>query len=112
MGGTSGIPRLPARLEPGSELSLGHARIERRPEGSLEACDPHGCQKLEVRPTVEVRILPAPASRRLLQVNHVYVEFESPLLAGLLTSLRPPNGGFWGGLKVALTPSTSSLWRL
>jgi hypothetical protein len=74
-------PGLPAKLEPGEELAVGQARLERSSNGVLEACDPYGCSRLNVRPSVEVRVLPAPASRRLLQVTHVYVEFESPIHA-------------------------------
>jgi len=79
MGGVGGIPGLPARLEPGEELVMGQARIERHSNGSLEACDPYDCWRLDARPSVEVMVLPAPASQRLVRVDHVYVEFESLL---------------------------------
>ncbi|MEB2836769.1 MAG: DUF432 domain-containing protein [Desulfurococcales archaeon] len=72
---------LPTTLAPGAEVRVGTASVRRLADGTVEGCDAHGCSRVRVPPSVEARVLPAPASRRLLRVDYVYVEFEEPIHA-------------------------------
>ncbi|MCE4610625.1 MAG: DUF432 domain-containing protein [Desulfurococcales archaeon] len=68
---------IPWRIGPGDSLVLGEARIERREDGDVTACDRYGCVEARVPPYLDVMAAPAPAIQRLLTATpYIYVEFE------------------------------------
>jgi hypothetical protein len=88
-GGASGATeveartQLPARLEPGSLLEVGEARIELKSDGSFRACDRYGCAEALVPPGVPVDVVPVPAIYRLLTAtSFIYVEFDRRVHVG------------------------------
>ena len=68
---------VPWRLEPGSWIEVGEARIERSSNGDVKACDSYGCTEARVPPGSPVYAAPIPSIHRVLAATpYIYVEFE------------------------------------
>lgn len=70
--------RVPWRIEAGQWIEIGDARIERRENGDLEACDRYGCATARIPKGQPVYAAPIPAIYRVLTATpYIYIDFES-----------------------------------